>query len=221
MPDFPILTGLLERLPFLRKGKTARTTPPPPLPPMRQDEVRLSTREGLREQLQRQLDTEIGGATPATLKTLVRKRPDLVDAASPDQRAQLIASLLGRNGGSADREGIGLVMIPAVQKGEDGVLSEALARIGKRDELFKAMGDSGPGLDVARYALKAGWFEDPAAVEDAGLAGVRATMRIATDQNLTDLPTASKSKMIAILQAAPFSDENDLMVMRIRRFMES
>ncbi|MBM3258859.1 MAG: hypothetical protein FJY99_03830 [Candidatus Sericytochromatia bacterium] len=220
MPAFPIITGWLTNLPFLRKERVPRQANQPSLPPMRQDVVRLSTKEGLREQLQRQLDQEIGGANQASIKTLVRKRPDLVDAASPDQRAQLIGALLGRNGNSPDREGIGLVMTPSVGKGEDGVLSEALARVGKRAALFRAMGDLGPGLDVARFALKAGWFEDLEAVADAGLPGVKAAMRVATDQDLTGLPTVSKSKMIAILQDAPYSDENDLMVMRIRRFME-
>ncbi|MEB3298569.1 MAG: hypothetical protein VKO21_03690 [Candidatus Sericytochromatia bacterium] len=222
MPALPSLANWLSAIPFLRRGAgpipaAASAPAPAPLP---RDRVKLSTRDDLRQQLQRQLDQEIGGTGPSGYKSLVRKRPDLIDAASPEQRARLISGLLGRNGGNPDREGIQLVMAPAAGKGEDGVLSESLARVGKRAQLFRAMGDQGPGLDLARFALRGGWFEEIPAVDDAGLPGVRAAMRVATDRDLINLPNTSKSKMISVLQAAPFSDENDLMVMRIRRFMD-
>ena len=185
MRPLPILRNLRIDLPFFRQAETPL---PAPRLPAGKDSLRLSSRDDLREQLQRQLDVEIGQSTAAGIKTLVRRRPDLIDAASPEQRAQLIGLLLGKPGSSPDREGVGLVLAPAPAKGEAGVLSEALDRVGRRAQLFRAMGDLGPGLDLARYALAAGWFEDSRAVEDAGLAGVKAALRVATDDNLAQLP---------------------------------
>lgn len=182
--------------------------------------VRPRSTPSPREVKQQLLNSLLDGANANKVRDLATGRPDLMDAASPEQRGRMTKVLLDRYFfGSADRQAILSVLKPALAIGE---LPQALGAVkvaGRLPALYKQMGDVDEGLDLARTGLKAGVYDDMALVEDLGRMGTRAVIRVATDEDLGPMARTSKQAMISTLQSGPVDDETEVMIRRLRKHL--
>lgn len=182
--------------------------------------VRPRTTPGPREIKQQLLDSLLKGANANKVRDIATGRPDLMEAASPEQRGQMTKVLLDKIFfGSADRQAILSVMKPAVALGELPAAVAAVKGSGKLPMLFEKLSGVDEGMTFARLGLEGGIYADRAVVEDMGLNGVHALVRVATDEQLDALPVASKQLMIAILMSGPASDESEVMIRRLRKHL--
>ncbi len=201
-----------------RQGPRAqvRTDGAPPAAPIR---PRAAT-PGPRELKQQLLESLMAGANANRIRDLATSRPDLMEAASPDQRARMSKTLLDRLFfGSTDRQAILAILKPAHAIAELAPSVAALKGEGKLGALFKQMGDVDEGLDLARLGLAGGIFHDLDVVADMGTPGVKALVRVATDDHLNGLPRDSKLSMIAALQGGTQNDETEIMIRRLRNHL--
>lgn len=182
--------------------------------------VRPRTTPGPREVKQQLLDSLLSGASANKVRDLATGRPDLMEAASPEQRGRMTKVLLDKLFfGSADRQAILAVLKPALAIGE---LPQALGAVkvaGRLPALYKQMGDVDEGLDLARTGLKAAVYDDMALIEDLGRIGTRAVVRVVTDDQLDAMARTSKQAMIATLQSGTLDDETEVMIRRLRNHL--
>lgn len=182
--------------------------------------VRPRTLPDPREVKQQLLEAQLKGASANKVRDLATGRPDLMEAASPEQRARMTRVLLDRLFfGAADRQAILAVLKPALDLGEFPQTLGAVKVTGRLGALFRQMGDVDEGLDLARTGLRAGIYDDMAVIEDLGRTGTRAVVRVATDEQLDAMAQSSKQAMIATLQSGPSDDETEVMIRRLRNHL--
>lgn len=182
--------------------------------------VRQSGTPGPRELKQQLLESLLAGANANRVREIATGRPDLLEAASPDQRARMSKTLVDRLFfGSADRQAILAILKPAHAIGELPETAGTIKAHGKLAAIFKQMGDLGEGLDLARLGLAADLFNNLSVVEDMGVYGVRALVRVATDEQLHAISRDAKLSMIATLQGGPQGDETEVMIRRLRNHL--
>ncbi|MBM3269467.1 MAG: hypothetical protein FJZ01_17645 [Candidatus Sericytochromatia bacterium] len=182
--------------------------------------IRTAQTPGPREVKQQLLETMLDGANANKVRDLANARPDLMEAASPDQRARMSKILLDRLFfGAGDRQAILAILKPAHAVAELPASVGAIKGHGRLGALFRQMGDLGEGLDLARLGLAGGIYHDLDLVGEMGTTGVKALVRVATDDHLEGLSREAKAGMIATLQSGPQTDEVEVMIRRLRNHL--
>ena len=201
--------GFSPRRPLARAAQPARVMTdgaPPQAGP-----IRPRSTPTQREVKQHLLDSLLAGANGNKIRDIATGRPDLMEAASPEQRGRMTKVLLDKYFfNSSDRQAV------------LGVLPQSLGAVkvaGRLAALYKQMGDLDEGLVLARTGLKGGVYDDMAVIEDLGRVGTRALVRVAPDEQLDATARTSKQAMIATLQAGPVDDETEVMIRRLRNHL--
>jgi hypothetical protein len=173
-----------------------------------------------REVKQQVLNGLLQGGNANKVRDLATSRPDLMEAASPEQRAKMSKILLDRFFfGTPDKQALIAILKPAQSLGE---LPESIAILkgaGGLGTLFSKMGDEGEGLDLAKVGLAAGLYDQLSVVEELGVNGVKALVRVVTNEQLDAMNRDSKWSMIGTLQNAPQSDDIEVMIRRLRNHL--
>jgi len=173
-----------------------------------------------REVKQQVLNSLLQGANSNKVRDLAITRPDLMEAASPEQRAKMSKTIVDRFFfGTPDRQALIAILKPARILGE---LPEAMAILkgaGGLGTLYSKMGDEGEGLEFAKLGLASGLYDYLSIVEELGVTGVKALVRVVTNEQLDAMNRDSKESMIGTLQNAPQSDETEVMIRRLRNHL--
>ncbi len=210
--------GFSPRRPLARAAQPARVMTdgaPPQAGP-----IRPRSTPTQREVKQHLLDSLLAGANGNKIRDIATGRPDLMEAASPEQRGRMTKVLLDKYFfNSSDRQAVLGVLNPALAIGELPQSLGAVKVAGRLAALYKQMGDLDEGLVLARTGLKGGVYDDMAVIEDLGRVGTRALVRVATDEQLDATARTSKQAMIATLQAGPVDDETEVMIRRLRNHL--
>lgn len=203
------------KLPTVIRHRPLATTPKPA-----GRSVMETRRANPREAKQKALEALLEGANANKVRDIAASRPDLMDAASPDQRARMTKALLDKFFfGVADRTAILSILKPAADLVELNDALKALKGSNKLGSLFNQMSDSAEGLELSKFLLKNGQFADQDIVPHLGVSGVKSLVRIARNEDLDLLPRESKLQLIGILMTGGSDDESQQMITRIRHHM--